>query len=192
MPQAASMLPGMRNLAPDAQKLGQTPVKPSISILMRILKYAGRQRSKLFMVILFAVAGCTFDIIAPFYMGRAIDYMTGEGQVDLKAILAIVVMLVCFYTLSAGFSWLMNYMSNIVAARTASEIRKDGFVRISRMPLSFFDRTSHGDVLSRFVNDVDAISDGLLQGLVQLFSGTVTVVGTLVFMLVMSWKMTLI
>ena len=192
MPQASSMLPGMRNLAPDAQKLGAAPVKPSITVLMRILRYTGRQKSKMIMVILFAVAGCTLDIVAPFYMGRAIDYMTGKGLVDVKAILAIVIMLICFYILSAGFSWLMNYMSNIVAARTAAEIRKDGFGRISRMPLSFFDRTSHGDVLSRFVNDVDAISDGLLQGLVQLFSGTVTVVGTLAFMLVMSWKMTLI
>src|SRR5665647_241290 len=192
MPQASSMLPGMRNLAPDAQRLGQAPVKPSWKILMRILGYAGRQRKRIVFVIIFAALGCTLDVVAPFFMGRAIDYMIGKGQVDLQAVLRIVMMLLGFYLISAAFSWMMNYMSNIVAARTAAQIRKDGFDRISRMPLRFFDRTSHGDVLSRFVNDVDAISDGLLQGMVQLFSGTVTVVGTLAFMLVMSWRMTLI
>lgn len=192
MPQASSILPGMRNLAPDAQKLGQAPVKPSWKILTRVLGYAGRQKKSIAFVIVFAALGCTLDIAAPFFMGRAIDYMTGKGQVNLAAVLKIVTMLLGFYLLSAGFSWLMNYLSNIVAARTAAQIRKDGFSRISRMPLKFFDRTSHGDVLSRFVNDVDAVSDGLLQGMVQLFSGTVTILGTLGFMLVMSWRMTLI
>ena len=192
MPQASSILPGMRNLAPDGQSLGQAPVNPSLKILMRIIGYAGRQRGKIVLVILFSVLGCSLDIVAPFFMGRAIDFMIGKGQADLPAILSIVIMLLCFYLFSAVFSWLMNYMSNIVAAQTAAQIRKDGFARICRMPLSFFDRTSHGDVQSRFVNDVDAISDGLLQGMVQLFSGTVTVAGTLAFMFVMSWKMTLI
>lgn len=192
MPQASSILPGMRNLAPDAQKLGQAPVKPSRKIFLRILGYAGRQRKMIVLVILFAALGCSLDVIAPFYMGRAIDYMIGEGKVDLQAVLAIVAMLLVFYLLSAVFLWLMNYFSNIVAARTAAHIRKDGFSRISSMPLSFFDRTSHGDVLSRFVNDVDAIADGLLQGMVQLFSGAVTIAGTLAFMLYMSWRMTLI
>ena len=192
MPQASSILPGMRNLEPDARKLGQAPVKPSWKILMRVLGYAGRQRKSIAFVIIFAALGCTLDIVAPFYMGRAIDFMIGKGQVNLAAVLQIVTMLLGFYLLSAGFSWLMNYLSNIVAARTAAQIRKDGFSRISRMPLRFFDRTSHGDVLSRFVNDVDAVSDGLLQGMVQLFSGTVTIAGTLGFMLVMSWRMTLI
>ena len=192
MAQASSILPGMGNLTPDAQKLGQAPVKPSWKILMRILGYAGQQRKRIVFVILFAVLGCSLDIVAPFYMGRAIDLMIGDGQVDLTAVLKIVTLLLGFYLLSAAFTWLMNYTSNIVAARTAAQIRKDGFSRISRMPLRFFDRTSHGDVLSRFVNDIDAISDGLLQGMVQLFSGTVTIAGTLAFMLVMSWRMTLI
>lgn len=192
MPQAASMLPGMRNLAPDEQKLGQAPVKPSWKIFLRILGYAGRHRGQIILVILFAVIGCSFDVSAPFFMGLAIDYMIGKGKVDLPAIAAIAGMLLCFYLFSSLFSWLMNYVSNIVAARTAVQIRKDGFAKLGRLPLQFFDSTSHGDILSRFINDVDAVADGLLQGMVQLISGSIIILGTLGFMLVMSWRMTLI
>lgn len=192
MPRATSMLPGMRNLVPDAQKLGLPPVKPSWKILSQILKYTGRQRKRIGFIVLFALLGCSLDVVAPFYMGRAIDFMIGEGQVRMDAVIRIAVMLAGFYLCSALFSWLMIYFSNIVAAKTAAQLRKDGFARILRMPLRFFDRSSHGDVLSRFVNDIDAISDGLLQGMVQLFSGVATITGTLAFMLYMSWKMTLI
>lgn len=192
MPQASSLLPGVNNFVPDAKKLGLTPVKPSLKNFRRILGYAGRQKKTIAFVIAFAAVSCSLDIIAPYFMGRAIDFMTGKGQVDFAAILHIVIMLLGFYLSSSLFSWLMNYFSNIVAAKTAAQLRKDGFDRVSRLPLSFFDRTSHGDVLSRFVNDVDAISDGLLQGMVQLFSGTVTIIGTFAFMLVISWRMTLI
>ncbi len=192
MPRATSMLPGMRNLAPDAGKLGQAPVKPSWRLLSRILGYAGRQRVKIFLILLFALLGCSLDIAAPFFMGKAIDAMIGKGQVRLGIVMQITGMLLGFYLCSAFFSWMMIYTSNIVAARTAALLRKDGFARIGKMPLRFFDRSSHGDVISRFVNDIDAISDGLLQGLVQLFSGAISIVGTMAVMLYLSWRMTLI
>ena len=192
MPQDASLLPGMRNLTPDAQKLGQAHVAPSGETLRRILGYAGRQKARLITAIASAAAACGLDIAAPYFMGRAIDKMTGKGMVDAAAILKIGVMLLCFYACSSLFAWLVNYTSNIVAVRTAAQLRKDGFDRINRMPLSFFDSSSRGDILSRFINDVDAISDGLLQGMVQLFTGIVTIAGTLIFMTVMSWRMTLI
>ena len=192
MPQASSLLPGMRNLSPDAKKLGASDVKPSWKTLSRILKYAGNQKRYIVYVMTAAVIGCTFDVFAPYFMGRIIDMMTGKGEVRFENVLKAGGVLLSFYLLSAGLQWILNYFSNLTAVRTAAELRREGFDRISRMPLSFFDRTSHGDIVSRFVNDVDAISDGLLQGMVQLFSGSVTIVGTLAFMFVLSWKMTLI
>jgi len=192
MPQASSLLPGMRNLSPDAKKLGAADVKPSRKTLSRILKYAGNQKRYIVYVMAAAVAGCTFDVFAPYFMGRIIDMMTGKGQVPFDKVLKTVGILLAFYILSAGLQWILNFFSNLAAVHTAAELRREGFARISRMPLKFFDSTSHGDIVSRFVNDVDAISDGLLQGMVQLFSGSVTIVGTLVFMFVLSWKTTLI
>ena len=192
MPQASSLLPGMRNLSPDARKLGAADVKPSWKTLSRILKYAGNQKRYIVYVMTAAVIGCTFDVFAPYFMGRIIDMMTGKGEVRFDGVLKTGGVLLSFYLLSAGLQWILNYFSNLTAVRTAAELRREGFERISRMPLSFFDRTTHGDIVSRFVNDIDAISDGLLQGMVQLFSGSVTIVGTLVFMFILSWKMTLI
>ncbi len=192
MPQASSLLPGMRNLSPDAKKLGASDAKPSWKTLSRILKYAGNQKRYIVYVMTAAVIGCTFDVFAPYFMGRIIDMMTGKGEVRFDGILKAGGVLLSFYLLSAGLQWILNYFSNLTAVRTAAELRREGFERISRMPLSFFDRTSHGDIVSRFVNDIDAISDGLLQGMVQLFSGSVTILGTLAFMFILSWKMTLI
>ena len=92
MPQASSLLPGVNNFVPDAKKLGLTPVKPSLKNFRRILGYAGRQKKTIAFVIAFAAVSCSLDIIAPYFMGRAIDFMTGKGQVNFAAILHIVIM----------------------------------------------------------------------------------------------------
>lgn len=192
MGQASSILPGMNNLHPDAKRLGQKKIRPSGKAFARILSYAGRQRKYLAAVIAIATIGCAIEVTAPFLMSRAIDAMVGPGQVDIATIATVIITLLLMYAVSAGFARLVNYLSGIVAAKTAAEIRDEGFSRMSRLPLSFYDHTSHGDILSRFVNDVDAISDGLLQGLVQLVTGIATMIGTMIFMLVMSARMTLI
>ena len=192
MPQASSLLPGMGNLAPDANKMGQAPVRPSLRIFLRILTYAGKQRKWIALVMICAVIGCTFDVVAPYYMGRAVDAIISEKGVDFTSVSAIITLLLLFYAGSAVFSWMMNYFSGVVAVRTAAELRKDAFDRLNHMPLSYYDRTPHGEIFSRFVNDVDAISDGLLQGMVQFFSGIVLLVGAFAFMLYMSSKMMLV
>lgn len=192
MAQPGSILPGMNNLHPDAKRLGLKKTRPSGKVFARILGYAGRQKKYVAAAVAIATIGCAFDVTAPFLMSQAIDVMAGPGRVDFRTILAIIVALIMLYAVSAGFSRLTNYLSAIVAAKTAAELREEGFARISRLPLTFFDRTSHGDILSRFVNDVDAIADGLLQGMVQLVTGAVTILGALAFMIAMSPKMTLI
>ncbi len=192
MPQASSLLPGMRNLSPDANKMGQAPVRPSLRIFFRILSYAGSQRKWIALVIACAVIGCTFDVVAPYYMGQAVDAIIREKGASLSAVSKIIALLLVFYAGSAFFSWMMNYFSGVVAVRTAAELRKDAFDRLNHMPLSYYDKTPHGEIFSRFVNDVDAISDGLLQGMVQLFSGIVLLLGATAFMLLMSTKMMLV
>lgn len=95
------------------------------------------------------------------------------------------------YVLNALFTWGMTVFTNSLSNRTIEKMRRDAFEKISKLPLKFFDGHSHGDIISRLTNDIDSVSEGLLQGITQLFSGLVTVVGSLVMMFWLNWKITL-
>ena len=189
MAQSPLMMQGMNNLNPDAKKFAQASRKPSAKVFRRILKYTGRQKKILFPVIVLAIIGCACEILAPYFVADTIDLMIGTGLVDMDGILRLVLLLLGLYGVSTLFLWIVSYFSGIIAASVAAEIRKDGFAHISRMALRFYDTRSHGDILSRFINDTDAIADGLLQGILQVFTSGVTIVGSLVLMAVISWQM---
>ena len=192
MAQASSLMPGMKNLDPDAQKLAQVSPRFSPSVLARLFRYTGRKKKVLFGLIALAGISCILDVFAPYYMGVAIDKMTGKGTVDLQGILSVVVLLLGFYVCSAVSFWLVNFFAGIIAADVGAQLRKEGFSKISRMPLLFFDTHSRGDILSRFVNDTDAVTDGLLQGVVQFFTAGITLVGTFIFMAAIGRRMLLL
>ncbi len=186
-----SVLQGMANLAPDGAKLSRSITRPKLSTLLRVLTYAGEKKSHLFFVIACGMLGGGLLVVAPYFTGVIVDGMTADGTTDFEEILRGVLLLAAMYVIGAIFLWFMQYLAGIVSARTAAGVRKALYARIDRLPVSFFDTASDGDVQARFVYDVDVISDGLTQGLAQLFSATVTIVGTLVFMAFMSIKMTL-
>lgn len=115
--------------------------------------------------------------------GRGIDLMIGQGQVDFSGLKHIVlIMSICFIS-SAILFWCMSALSNTLAFKTASRLRAQAFDRLMHMPLQYFDTHPHGDVISRLSNDIDAVSDGLLQMVSKFFSGIVLLMGSLVFML---------
>lgn len=186
-----SVLQGMANLAPDGKTLSQTRVRPSLSKLTRVLSFAGEKRADLWMVIIFGILGGAMFVIAPFFVGETIDRTMTDGTTDFQEILKRIGILVLLYVIGSTLLWLMQFFSGMVAARTAAGLRRSLYRKIDRLPLSFYDRSSDGDIETRFVYDIDVISDGLTQGLAQLFQAAVTIVGTLVFMAVMSIRMTL-
>ena len=186
-----NVLQGMANLAPEGAKLSRSHARPKLSTLLRVLSYAGEKKTHLWLVILFGVLGGGMMVVAPYFTGVTVDRMMADGSTDFGEISTGVLLLAAMYTIGAVFLWLMQYLSGIVSARTAAGVRKALYTSIDRLPVSFFDTSSDGDVQSRFVYDVDVISDGLTQGLAQLFSATVTIVGTIVFMTLMSARMTL-
>lgn len=186
-----NVLQGMANLAPEGAKLSRSRTRPKLSTLLRVLSYTGEKKSHLFWVIAFGMLGGGMMVVAPYFTGTTIDRMMSDGSTDFGEILRGVLLLAAMYVIGAIFLWFMQYLSGIVSARTAAGVRKAMYSQIDRLPISFFDTSSDGDVQGRFVYDVDVISDGLTQGLAQLFSATVTIVGTLVFMALMSVKMTL-
>ena len=166
--------------------------KPNRDTIRRLLSYAGREKRQLITVSVCAVVSCTLDIILPFYFGRAIDHMIGPGQVGFTDLLWIVGLLALLNLILTIFGRFMIWLPSVAANRMVGAIRRDAFERVSTYPLSYYDNHTHGDTVSRFINDCEAINEGLVQGITQLFQGVVVLVGSLAFMLAMSWQITLV
>lgn len=160
--------------------------------LFRLLGYVKKYRIQLVLVIIFAITSNILTIIAPFFTGKAIDFMVKKGQVNFPQILKVVVFLAVIYGLSAILQWFLSIFTNVISNRTVRDIREELFEKLNTLPLKYYDGKAHGDTISRFTNDIDAISEGLLQGITQLFSGVVTFLGSLIFMIILSPVITLV
>jgi ABC-type multidrug transport system fused ATPase/permease subunit len=160
--------------------------------LFRLLGYVKKYRIHLVLVIIFAITSNILTIIAPFFTGKAIDFMVKKGQVNFPQILKVVAFLAVIYGLSAILQWFLSIFTNVISNRTVRDIREELFEKLNTLPLKYYDGKAHGDTISRFTNDIDAISEGLLQGITQLFSGVVTFLGSLIFMIILSPVITLV
>lgn len=152
------------------------------NILKRILRYAKPYFGFLILTIISAIISVSLTLYTPILIGDAIDLIIGKGMVDFEKILAILIKMAVVIAVSAVFQWFMGFCTNKITHNTVRDIRNDVFKRLQYVPLKFIDGTPHGDVINRVVNDVDQIADGLLQGFTSLFSGVVTILGTIIFM----------
>ncbi|WP_231038520.1 ABC transporter ATP-binding protein [Pectinatus haikarae] len=132
------------------------------------------------------------SLLGPFYIGRSVDVMLGPGMVNFDSVLVILKLLSVIYILNSLFSWILTYCTNEISYRTANNLRHQVFDKINKLPISFYDHNSHGDIVSRFINDVDTISDGMVQGMANLLTGIVTIFGAIGFMLYISFQMTVV
>ena len=148
-----------------------------------LLSYTRRYRLILVLSLLCAAVSVGFSLYIPVLVGEAIDYMLGKGAVDFGEISRVIITILILIGVIAVFQWLMNYCVNVVCARTVRDLRNDIFKKLNTLPLKDIDSNAHGDMISRITNDVEAIGDGLTQVITKLFSGIVTIVGTLLFML---------
>jgi ABC-type multidrug transport system fused ATPase/permease subunit len=162
------------------------------NIVKRIYKYAEKYRLYLFSALLCALISNILMIVGPFIIGKGVDNIIGKGSVDFSSILEIIVSLVFLYFISALFQWFLQVLTSIIAYRTVENLRKDTFDHISKLPLGYFDTNAHGDIMSRLTNDMEFISEGLYQAITQLFSGIVSIVGSFIFMVILSPIITLI
>ena len=159
--------------------------------LSKLNSYIAGNRKYLILVIISALLANIFMLVAPYISGRTIDFIKGENNVDFPMVAKIIGILFAVYVLNDLFTWGMTVFTNALSNHSIEKMRKDAFGKISKLPLKFFDGHSHGDIISRLTNDIDAVSEGLLQGITQLFSGIVTVVGSLVLMFLLDWRITL-
>ena len=152
-------------------------------VIKRLLKFTKPYIGYLITALICALFSVTFTLLGPVLIGKGIDLIIGPNNVDFNGILKIIVILMATIILGALFQWLMSLCTNIVTQKTVKDLRITSFNKINEVPLRYIDSNPHGDIINRVVNDIDLISDGLLQGFTQLFTGIVTIIGTLLFML---------
>lgn len=157
-------------------------------ILKKIRPYIGY----LILALISAVISVSLTLYIPVLTGRAIDNIIDKGNVNFENVILILGYIGIGIVGVTVFQWLMNYFTNIISYRTVRDLRREVFAKFNTVPLSYIDTHSHGDLISRVINDVDAVGDGLTQMFLQLFSGVVTIVGTLIFMLTINWKIAIV
>ena len=156
--------------------------KTDFGAIKKLMVFAKPYLPHVFGALLCSLVQITATLFAPVVVGRTIDYIVGEGNVDFGVILqnaGILAVLICAAVL---FQYLSSLLINFASFRTIRDLRRRAFKKLNDVPLSFIDESSKGDLMSRVGSDVDQISDGLIQGFSQLFSGIVTIIGTLIFM----------
>lgn len=160
--------------------------------LNRILSYAKPYSFYLIMALLSAILCVGGTLLAPIIIGKAIDLIIGPNNVDFSRILKMILFLGIDILVVIIFQWLMILCTNILSHKTIKDIRDDLFIHLQDIPLSYIDSTRHGDIMNRMINDVEAISTGLISGFQQLFSGVITILGTLGFMVYMNASIAII
>lgn len=161
-------------------------------ILKRILRFSKPHLVFLALAAVCSVINVAFTLYIPILIGDAVDCCLEAGKVDFGALLPILIRIGVCAVLAALASWLMNLCTNKVTYLTVRDIRRQAFYKLQNVPLSYIDSHPHGDLISRMITDTDQISDGLLMGFTQLFTGIVTILGTLGFMLSINPLITLI
>jgi ATP-binding cassette subfamily B multidrug efflux pump len=166
----------------------------------RLFKYVRAYQLSIVIVLLFAMASTVFMIVGPKILGQAttklfegvVAQIAGTGSVDFEYIGNIILLLAVLYVISALFSYVQGWIMAGVSMKVTYRFRRDIAEKINRMPLKYFDGTSHGEVLSRVTNDVDTVSQTLNQSLSQIVTSVTTLIGVFVMMLTISWVMTLV
>ena len=164
----------------------------SKTVLRRLLSYVRPYTGYVLGALVSAVINVSLTLYGPILIGRAVDKIVSQGAVDFAGIIPIIITFAVTIIVSAVFQWLLAYCTNKMTYKTVRDLRMQAYRKINRLPLKYIDGHAHGDMISRIVNDVDQVSDGLLQGVTQLFTGVVTIVGTFIFMLKISPVITVV
>lgn len=160
--------------------------------LKRVASYARPYIVYFILTIIFAAVGVALSLSVPVFIGEAVDFCAGKKLVDFSGLKKLVIILAVIVVSSAFFQWLMSLCTNKLAYLTVRDLRADIFNKLERVPLSYIDRHTKGELTSRVINDIEIISDGLLQGFAQFFSGIITIIGTLIFMMTINVKIALV
>jgi ATP-binding cassette subfamily B protein len=163
-----------------------------IATLKKALSYIGQYKLFLPVSILLALVSVALTLYVPILIGNAIDLIISAGNVDFNGIIENLSLAAILVGITAVANWIMNVINNHISYHVLKDIRNDAFSKLEALPLSYIDSTPHGDTTNRVINDTDRFAEGLLLGFTQVFTGILTIVGTLGFMLALNWKIALV
>src|SRR5512141_718266 len=187
-------------MGPMAGMLPGAKARDSKGTMRKLIEYLGEYKLLILIVLIFAIASTAANIVGPKILGNAttklfegvMAQLSGTGEIDFDYIGRIVLITIALYLVSALFAYIQGWIMANVSTNIAYRFRRDISEKINRMPLKYFDGTTHGEVLSRITNDVDTVNQTLSQSLTQIITSVVTVIGVLVMMFSISWLMTLV
>ncbi len=162
------------------------------STVKRILSCIGRYKWGVGASLACAFVTVLLTLYVPILTGRAIDCIEGAGAVDFAGMWTILKQIGIIIAITAAAQWLMSHINNLITYRVVKDIRTQAFNKLEILPLKYIDSHSHGDIINRIITDIDQFSDGLLMGFTQLFTGVLTILGTLVFMFSMNPSITVV
>ena len=160
--------------------------------MRKLLRYLKKYWLLLILSLLFAALTVAMTLYLPILIGQAVDLIVAPGQVEFSIIARLLLKMGILIGATALSQWIMNACNNRITYRTVRDIRSDAFARLEILPLRYIDAHSYGEIVSRMIADVDQFADGLLMGFTQFFTGVLTIVGTLLFMLWMNPLITLV
>ena len=167
--------------------------------MRRLVSYLAKYRLSIIIVLIFAIGSVTFSVIGPKILGKAtteifnglVSKVSGNGTgIDFDAIKRILITLILLYVVSAVFSFIQGFIMSGISQKVAYNLRDELVKKINRLPMSYFDKTTNGEVLSRFTNDIDTLAQSLNQSLTQIITSVTTLVGVFIMMLSISVVMT--
>lgn len=159
---------------------------------VRIMKYIGVYKALLFFSFLLAFGTVITTLTMPVIIGKGVDAIVGKGEVQFEVLLSVFKQMILLLISTAFMQWLQNIVNYTLTYRVVMDIRTKAFSKLYQLPFSYLDKQSHGDILSRIMNDIDQFSDGIFMGTTQLFTGVITIIGTVSFMLYTSKVMALV
>lgn len=158
----------------------------------KIFKYLTHYKLSIIFSLLFAFVTVAGQLAIPVLQDKAIDRIIGAGNVDIKGIITILIIIAVTVVATALFQWIMNVINNKITYSIVRDIRKDAFEKLQILPVNYVDTHPAGEIVSKVIADVDQFADGLLMGFTQFFTGIMTIIGTLVFMFIYDWKITMV
>lgn len=162
------------------------------TIIKRILKYTKPYNKYIIIAFISAIINVGLSLLTPILIGNGIDYIIGKDSVNFSKLINILILILITIVFSSLFQLIMTRCTNIVSYKTIKDLRIDIFNKLNELPLKYIDGNSHGSIINGVINDIEIVSDGLLQGFSQLFTGVITIVGTLLFMLSINIKIALL
>lgn len=162
------------------------------SVLKRVLKQLGPYKFYIVLSLFFALIAVAGTLATPIFFGQIINLIVSKGNVDFASIFEKFIIIAACIALTGVSQWVMNVINNRITYSVVRDVRKEAFLHIQSLPLKFIDGHAYGDIVSRNIADVDQFADGLLMGFTQLFTGVLTILGTLVMMFLINWVIALI